>query len=448
MTSNPSSPSFGKSTVRHEGVGGTRGFTVAPVRQLGATVAHAQGPHILVARDLTPADTAALDLSEIAAFCTSEGGPTSHAVQVAFSLGIPTVVAAGEAILTIPDGQMCALDGDNGTLFARLDDSDLEAALAHQDKVRARGRASSPGNVPVTLTGTIMRASQAADLRKAGAAGLGLLATELLFLGREHDLTDEDAHYTLYRTIAHAIGTAPITLRTLDIGGDKAVPALNLPHEDNSFLGVRGLRLSLRRPDLFVPQLRAAYRAARDDGANLRLMFPMVTRVEEFQEAARIARKIQEELAAPAIPLGVMVEVPSCALTADRFTDHVDFFSIGTNDLSQYLTATSRTNPALARDIDALDPAVTRTIWSVTRAGADHDIPVSVCGGLAGDPVGAVVLASLGATSLTVALPYLPEVREALSRTTPATLDTIRQHALTTGGTAPLRNLVTTLLGL
>ncbi|MCX5009146.1 PEP-utilizing enzyme [Streptomyces sp. NBC_00638] len=452
MTENNSPLVLGGSAVHH-GVGGTRGFIVAPVRHLHARVeSPTGGPHILIAHDLTPADTAALDLNEIVAFCTSVGGPASHAVQVAYSLGIPTVVAAGEGVLAIPEGQMCALDGDTGTLYAGLAGSDLHAARAYQDRVlaqaRARSAAGTVGTSPVTLTGTIMRVSQAADVKAAGAHGIGLLATELLFLGQEQKLTDEEQHYQIYRAIARAVGEAPVTLRTLDIGGDKDMPGLNLPREDNPFLGVRGLRLSLRRRDLFLPQLRAAYRAARDDGARLRLMFPMVTDVEEFTQAAQMAREVQAELEAPDLPLGVMVEVPACAVAVDQFVEHVDFLSLGMNDLTQYLTATSRTNPALAHDIDPLHVAVTRTVHAVATTGAAHGVAVSACGGLAGDPVGAVVLASLGVTALTVALPHLADVRDALHRTDADSLRTIRDHALETGGSRHLRNLVTTLLDL
>ncbi|MFH9351292.1 putative PEP-binding protein [Kitasatospora sp. NPDC017646] len=437
------------SVIRHDGAAGTRGFAVAPVWQLHSPQPAADGPHILIAHDLTPADTAALDLTRIAAFCTAAGGPTSHAVQVAYSLGIPTIVAAGDSVLAVPDGTMCALDGDTGTLYTGLAGSDLAAATTHRDRSLAKPRArANGGHVPVTLTGTITRPSQAAELSEAGADGLGLLATELLFLGREQDLADEERHYTAYREIARAVGGAPVTLRTLDIGGDKDMPALGLPRENNPFLGVRGLRLSLRRPDLFLPQLRAAYRVARDEGAQLRLMFPMVTHVEEFLQAAETARTVQAELDAPALPLGVMVEVPACALAVDQFAEHVDFLSIGTNDLAQYLTAMSRTSADLARDIDPLHVAVTRTVRAVAKTGADHGIPVSACGGLAGDPVGAVVLAAVGVTALTVALPYLPEVRDALGRTDTATLATIRDHALSTGGSRYLRALVAELLDL
>jgi phosphocarrier protein FPr len=448
---------------RHRGVRGTRGFVVAPVRQLAAAdrpdVDTSDSRHtatercIVVARDLTPADTAALDLGQVVAFCTAQGGPTSHAVQVAYSLGIPTVVAAGDGVLAIPDGQLCALDGDTGMLYAGLQGQDLQTAAAFQQAVgeQAASRTARPpaGSLPagVTLTGTLARPAQAADLAAAGAYGIGLLATELLFLGREEDLTDEEQHYQAYRSVAEAAGDAPVTVRTLDIGGDKPVPSLGLREEDNAFLGVRGVRLSLRRPDLFLPQLRAIYRAARDTQHSLRVMFPMVTTVEEFIAAAAVAEQVRAELSAPTVPLGVMVEVPACALAADIFAAHVDFFSVGTNDLAQYVMATSRTNSDLARDIDPMNCAVLRTVRTVTEAGAAHQIPVSACGGLAGDPVGAAVLAALGVTSLTVALPSIPAVRGSLERLDDAALEAIRDQALSRGGGAHLEAFVTALAG-
>jgi phosphocarrier protein FPr len=449
---------------RHCGARGTRGFVVAPVRQIhtadhpsmdnGDNQLPAAGRCILVAQDLTPADTAALDLGQIAAFCTAEGGPTSHAVQVAYSLGIPTVVAAGDDILAIPDGQICALDGDAGILYAGLQGQDLDAATAFEQSLSGQAAARTASDqvavvrpAGVTITGTLVRLSQAADLAAVGAHGLGLLASELLFLGREEHLTDEEEHYRAYCSVAEAAGDAPVTVRTLDIGGDKPFPSLDLREEDNAFLGVRGVRLSLRRPDLFRPQLRAIYRAARDTKSSLRVMFPMVTTVEEFTAAAAVAEQVRAELSAPTLALGVMVEVPACALAADLFAAHVDFFSIGTNDLAQYVMAASRTNPDLAHDIDPMNCAVLRTVRMVTEAASARQIPVSACGGLAGDPVGAVVLAALGVTSLTVALPSIPAVRGALERLDEAALEAIRDQALSQGGGAHLEGFVTALAG-
>ncbi|MGW5929340.1 putative PEP-binding protein [Streptomyces anulatus] len=432
---------------------GTRGWVVAPVRHLGGETP--QGRYILVAHDLTPSDTAALDLDLVAGFCTASGGPTSHTVQVAHGLGIPAVVATGTAILDLPPGTVCALDGDAGLLHAGLDGPDLYKAIAREDAHAERGRvrreaalAAGPTPGGVVLTTTLVKREQAASLTPSTAAGIGLLATELLFFGRENEITDEDAHYRAYLDWARAVRGAEITVRTLDIGGDKPVPALNLPQEDNAFLGVRGIRLGLRRPDdLLIPQLRALYRAAAD-GARLRIMFPMVTTTAEFTQAAALADGIRRQLAAPKVPLGVMVEVPGCALAVDRFVEHVDFLSIGTNDLTQYLLAASRTNPALAHDIDPLHVAVNRTVAHVADTAGPAALPLSACGGLAASPVGAAVLASLGVSSLTVALPALPAVHEALTRLNDDMRDAIRHEALTTGGTGHLTEHVTTLLGL
>lgn len=437
----------------HRGVPGTRGWAVAPVRHLGDPAP--QGRYILVAQDLTPADTAALDLALVAGFCTADGGPTSHTVQVAHGLGIPAVVAAGTGILTLRPGTLCALDGDGGLLHAGLDGQDLHAATAREREQDERDRlrreaalAAGPAPGGVTLSTTFVKPSQAAQLAQSAASGIGLLATELLFLGREADITDEAAHHRAYHDLAQTVGETEITVRTLDIGGDKPVPALNLPKEDNSFLGVRGIRLALRRPDdLLIPQLRALYRVAAG-GGRLRIMFPMVTTVEEFTRAAEIAEDVRARIRAPRVPLGAMVEVPACALAVDRFVEHVDFLSIGTNDLTQYLLAASRTNPALARDIDPLHVAVNRTVGHVTDTAHAAGVPVTACGGLAASPVGAAVLASLGISGLTVTLPAIPAVHEALTRLDHDARQAIRHEALTTGGTAHLTEHVNALLGL
>lgn len=442
-----------ENAAMHRGVSGTRGWVVAPLRRLNDPAPQAR--YILVADDLTPADTAALDPALVAGFCTASGGPTSHTVQVAHGLGIPAVVAAGTAVLDLPAGTVCALDGDAGLLHTGLDGTDLQRAIAREDEQAERAwarreaaLAAGPAPGGVVITTTFVKPTQAAELTRSTATGIGLLATELLFLGREHEVSDEDAHYRAYRDLARAVRGMEITVRTLDIGGDKPVPALNLPHEDNSFLGVRGIRLALRRPaDLLIPQLRALYRAAAD-GARLRIMFPMVTTVEEFTQAAELAEDVRLRLAAPKVPLGVMVEVPACALAVDRFVEHVGFLSIGTNDLTQYLLAASRTNPALARDIDPLHVAVNRTVAHVADTAIPARVPVSACGGLAASPVGAAVLASLGVSSLTVALPAIPAVHEALTRLDDAARQSIRHEALTTGGTGHLTEHVTTLLGL
>ncbi|WP_327389032.1 putative PEP-binding protein [Streptomyces sp. NBC_01207] len=437
----------------HRGVPGTRGWVVAPLGRLGDPAP--QGRYILVAQDLTPTDTAALDLALVAGFCTAEGGPTSHTVQVAHGLGIPAVVAAGTGILNLRPGTLCALDGDGGLLHAGLDGPDLQAATARERERGERDRlrreaalAAGPAPGGVTLSTTFVKPSQAEQLARSAASGIGLLATELLFLGREADITDEAAHHCAYRDLARTVGDAEITVRTLDIGGDKPVPALNLPKEDNSFLGVRGIRLALRRPDdLLIPQLRALYRVAAG-GGRLRIMFPMVTTVEEFTRAAEIAEDVRARIRAPRVPLGVMVEVPACALAVDRFVEHVDFLSIGTNDLTQYLLAASRTNPALARDVDTLHVAVNRTIGHVTDTAHAAGVPVTACGSLAASPVGSAVLASLGISGLTVTLPALPAIHEALTRLDHDARQAIRHEALTTGGTSHLTEHVTALLGL
>ncbi|MFI5774836.1 putative PEP-binding protein [Streptomyces sp. NPDC051658] len=407
-------------------------------------------PYILIADDLSPTDTASLDVDQVAAFCTVAGGPTSHTVQVAYNLGIPTVVAAGPEIMEILDGEICAVDGDSGNLYAGLKGEDLAHAASFQKSAESQQleRRSEAGSLDsrILVTGTFVHTTQAIEMRAAGVKDVGLLATELLFLGRDTKLMDEEAHYETYMRVAATMSDGYAVLRTLDIGGDKAVSGLNIAAEDNSFLGVRGLRLTMRRQDLFLPQLRAVYRAARDSGCTFKLMFPMVTTVEEFRGAMALANRIRREVDGPILDLGVMVEVPSAALIADKFAEYVDFFSIGTNDLAQYVLAMGRTNSALASEMDPLHTAVCRSIRLVTDAAAAVKKPVSACGGLAGDPVGAVVLMALGVTSLTVATPMIPFINGLTRRFDETQLSHVREEALTTGGEEHMRSVVEAII--
>ncbi|MFI1649313.1 putative PEP-binding protein [Streptomyces avidinii] len=443
-----------------KGVVGTPGFAVAPVLQYRPGMNVPGGGEmgwpkcILIADDLTPADTANLDSQSIAGFCTARGGPISHVVQVAYGLGLPTIVAGGSDLLDIPDGTVCALDGGAGILYTDMQGDDLATALSFQPpSVEASdGALTAPERDGVapgmpTVMGTVLQTRQIPDVLAEGASGVGLLATELFFLGKEKEFLEEEKQYSLYMEVAVALKGNPIVLRTLDIGGDKEIASLGIEPEDNSFLGVRGIRLTLRRSDLFVPHLRAIYRAARDSQGQFKIMFPMISTVEEFQRAAQLSEEIRTELGAPKVPLGVMVEVPSAALVADHFAEHVDFFSIGTNDLTQYVLAMGRTNTDLAADIDPLHPAVSRTVRLVTEAAEAAGKPVSACGGLAADPTGAVVLAALGATSITVAAPMIRSVRRFLASVPSGALHAIRQEALNVGGFPHMREFVRDVVG-
>ena len=234
----------------------------------------------------------------------------------------------------------------------------------------------------VEIVANIGKATEAARAVEAGAEGVGLLRTEFLFLERETAPT-EDEQFAAYSTMTTALNGLPLIIRTLDIGGDKVVPYLTFPHEDNPFLGVRGVRLCLRHPELFIPQLRAIYRASTT--GPVKIMFPMIASLEESAGGERSSPKqVRAELDVPPVEIGIMIEVPSAALMAAEFAQEVDFFSIGTNDLTQYVLAMDRMHPALAREVDGLHPVVLRLIDRIVRAATAAGKWVGVCGGVAG----------------------------------------------------------------
>jgi phosphocarrier protein FPr len=247
----------------------------------------------------------------------------------------------------------------------------------------------------------------------AGGEGVGLLRTEFLFLERDTPPSEEE-QFESYRKMAQALKGYPLIIRTLDIGGDKYVPYLDMPKEENPFLGVRGIRLCFARPELFRAQLRAIYRASQY--GNVKIMFPMVAMLEEVEQAKAIADEVRREVGADPLDIGIMVEVPSAALMADELAKEVDFFSIGTNDLTQYTLAMDRGHPQLARQADALHPAVLRMIQRTVEAARVAGKWVGVCGGMAGDPKGAMILVGLGVTELSMDIPSIAVVKAQLRR--------------------------------
>ena len=272
-----------------------------------------------------------------------------------------------------------------------------------------------------------------------GAEGVGLMRTEFLFLERG-STPGEDEQYETYRAMAQALEGRPLIVRALDIGGDKQVAHLELPREDNPFLGVRGARLLLRRPDLLEPQMRALYRAACD-GARLSVMFPMVTSVQELLALRAACERLRAELDAPVLPLGIMIEVPAAAVQADALARHADFFSIGTNDLTQYVLAMDRQNPQLAAEADSLHPAVLRMVRATVQGAATRARPVGVCGGLAGDPFGALLLAGLGVGELSMTPNDIAGVKAGLRGASLRQLQALADRALGCEDAAQVREL-------
>jgi phosphoenolpyruvate-protein phosphotransferase len=378
---------------------------------------------ILVARDLAPSETAGLDPANVIAFCTAEGGPTSHSAILARALGIPAVVGLGESILAVEPGTLLLVDGAQGEVWVAPDAGTMEAFGARMSAERAlRARYIEQAEQPaltrdgqrVEVAANIGNTEDARAALKFGAEGVGLLRTEFLYLQRQ-SAPSENEQYEAYRAIFEVMGQRPVVVRTMDIGGDKPLPYLELGKEENPFLGWRAVRISLSRPDLFQPQLRALLRAGA--GHDLRIMFPMVATLEEIRAAKAAvleARQALTALAQPAaekVQLGMMVEIPSAALMADAFVREVNFFSIGTNDLTQYTLAAERTNKKVAYLGDAIHPSVLRLIRLVSEAAHAAGRWVGVCGELGGDPEAVPVLLGLGVDELSVAPPFIPEVK-------------------------------------
>ena len=410
-------------------------------------------PAILVAEDLSPSDTARLDPARVLGICTAAGGPTSHTAIIARSLGIPAIVGAGPGVLHQAEGTLCVLDGDAGNLYLEPSEADLTLAKQTQQVWQARRDAErlacyqpaiTTDGARIEVVANIGGAAEAEQAVNAGAEGIGLLRSEFLFLQREQP-PSEDEQFEAYSAMTRALNGLPLIIRTLDIGGDKEVPYLSMPAEANPFLGVRGIRLCLARPDLFRTQLRAIYRAAASATKNnvcpVKIMFPMVATVEELLAARAIAEGVRLELDAARVEIGIMIEVPSAVLMAPELAVHADFFSVGTNDLTQYVLAMDRLHPSLARQADALHPAVLRMIDLTVKAATAAGRWVGVCGGMAGDPRGAAILAGLGVTELSMSIPSVAAIKARLRTQSLADMQALAQRALACVNAAEVRGL-------
>jgi len=378
---------------------------------------------ILVAPDLTPADTAGLDPALALGIATAFGGPTSHAAILARSLGIPAVVGLGEVALTLREGTELAIDGDAGLLYVEPP-SEVAAELDERRRVveetdraarkEARAPAVTGDGTTIEVAANIGSPEEVPAAVEAGCDGVGLFRTEFLFMERG-TMPDEDEQEAAYRRAAEALGGRPMVVRTLDVGADKPLPYIAQPAEANPFLGVRGLRLGLERPELLHAQLRAILRVAADHP--VRVMFPMVATLEEVRSAREAVRAAAAGLGRDVLEgfqVGIMIEVPAAALTASVLAPEVDFFSVGTNDLTQYTLAADRGNEHVAALSDALHPAVLRLIGAACEAAERHGRWVGVCGELAGDPLAAPVLVGLGVHELSMSAPAIPAVKRAV----------------------------------
>jgi phosphocarrier protein FPr/phosphocarrier protein len=380
---------------------------------------------ILVARDLTPSELVDFDASKLAGIALSAGGPTSHVAILAATLGIPMMVAMGQSILKIGAGHVVILDADAGELRPDPGAQELDEAGKRLERNRTKRSQQVTAaqelchlgsgeriEVFANLTGNEADATHAVT---QGAEGCGLLRTEFLFLERE-TAPDEAEQLRCYQKVAQILGPRPLIIRTLDIGGDKPIPYLPMPPEDNPALGLRGVRTSLWRPDLLAVQLRAMLRV--QPAGVVRILLPMITDVAEIRSVRALLQDACASLDVAPPALGAMIETPAAAMLADGIAHEVDFLSIGTNDLAQYTLAMDRGNAELAARIDGVHPAVLRMIDIVCKGAARSRKPVAVCGGLAADPAAVPVLLGLGVTELSVVPTLIPQLKAQVSALT------------------------------
>lgn len=414
---------------------------------------------IIVAEDLLPSQTATLDRSKVIAFCTAGGGPTAHAVILARSMGIPAVVGVGAVLLEIvTPGATIALDGARGAVIVEPDEATLQRYSQAQSEANTARAAAWAQAQQLTRTYDGMRVEVAANLGaaadatlalEAGAEAVGLLRTEFLFQDRQTP-PDETEQMEIYSQVARTLGERRTVIRTLDIGGDKPAPYFTLPAEANPFLGWRAIRVSLAMPDMFKTQLRALMRAAVE--GNIHVMFPMISTMDEILRAQALMATAASELAASDVPfradlpVGIMIETPAAVELADQLAPLVDFFSIGTNDLTQYTFAADRTNERVAALNDPLHPAMLRMIDRTLRAAHTHGRWVGLCGELAADPLAIPILLGLGLDEFSMAPSSIPLAKRTIAHLSMPVARRLAQKALQLNDGKSVRRIVREVL--
>jgi len=386
---------------------------------------------ILVARDLTPTITVQLDRRRIVGIATDAGTRTSHSAILARSLNLPAVVGLGDFSTLVHNGQVVALDGRSGRLIISPSETEKRLYRERHERVRewehelgllAQEEAVTPDHQPVVLRANIDLPGEAGFARSRGAQGVGLFRTEFLVVGRSTQ-PGEDEQYESYRSVAETFPRHAVFIRTFDLGGDKFPSFLHMPPEENPFLGWRAIRVCLDVPDLFLTHLRAALRATAH--GDVRIMLPLINEVSEIRMTRDLLDQAAEQLRRegkpfnPAYKLGIMIETPAAALTAQELARHADFFSIGTNDLVQYTLAVDRGNARLAPRFTPFHPAVVRLLEMTAQAGRAAGIEVSVCGELAANPLAIFLFLGLGISALSVGPSMLTETKKVI-RSVPA----------------------------
>lgn len=378
---------------------------------------------VIVAEELLPSDTAVMDFSKIRAFVTEKGSVTSHVSIIARSHGIPALVGLKGCLDEIKDGDDLLVNGTLGTLVVNPDHESamqFDALMAIGEKTAemissaAFSRAISPSGKEIRVYGNAGNIDEVRSAIERGADGIGLFRSEFLYM-MEGTLPSEERQFEAYRDAARLCSGKPLTIRTLDIGGDKALPYFNLPKEDNPFLGFRAIRVSLKRPDLFKTQIRAILRSSAY--GNVRIMLPMIATLDEVQTAKGLIVDCMAELDSEDVPynenieVGIMIETPAAVIIADLLAGEVDFFSIGTNDLTQYIMAADRGNSDVAYLYDPKNRAALRAIGMAVDAASKAGIPIGVCGEMASDPSATAILIGLGVDSLSVSAPAVAKIK-------------------------------------
>lgn len=397
---------------------------------------------VIVARDLTPSQTAGFDRTKVAAFVTALGGPTSHTAIVAGALNLPAVVGVRGLLPRVSDGQRIIVDGEKGIVILDPDEGTIEQY--HQAQLRARQvslslhefaklPAITADGVRIALLGNIEFPEEVAHIEESGGVGVGLYRTEFLYLTRQNKPSEED-HYQAYSECVKLLKGKPLTIRTIDLGADKYTQEQEENPERNPYLGLRSIRYCLQNQDIFRTQLRAILRASAH--GPIKVMFPLVTNISEFRTGKYFVHEEMEELDEQGIAydrdidIGMMVEVPAAALMAGSFAREVDFFSIGTNDLVQYTLAVDRTNERVASLYTPIHPAVLKLIRDVARAGRRHEVPVSCCGQSAADPAFAALLLGLGVRTISATGSSLPMLKKTIRGLTVSRCERIAKKAI------------------
>lgn len=402
---------------------------------------HTDTPVILAADDLSPSETVQLDNAKILGFVTRGGSENAHTAILARTMGIPAIIGIGDALLEAYDGQNARIDGKNGTLLIAPDAAEQAAyaAAAQEAETQKIALAQLKGLPDCTPDGRTLRLfcnittpAQAEDVLACDAAGIGLFRTEFLFLAAS-DYPSEAAQTALYRAVLEKMDKKRVTMRTMDIGADKTAAYFNLPQEANPALGMRGIRLGLTRPQLLLTQLRAIYRASAY--GDVAILFPMVASVWEVKELKKLCATARQQLAqeglafATNVPLGVMIETPAAALVAEKLAEEADFFSVGTNDLTQYTLAIDRQNDTLSRFYEPHHPAVLRLLAMAAQAAHAHHIPIYICGELASDASLLPYFLKIGITALSVSPRNVLPLRKMLREMKEKTDDTQGNHS-------------------